>query len=139
MQPRRLGDWTYAPPVVATSLRVDGVERPLPAALTIGARERGFRLDFAALDFTAPERNAYRYRLDGYDRDGLLRQIRCPALLMQADLGSGGMLTNEDAAGVATLVADCAHVRLRGAGHLLHWERTQEVANLVMNFLETVD
>lgn len=77
--------------------------------------------------------------LDGYDRDSLLRQIQCPVLLMQADPAAGGMLTDEDAAAVSALVADCTHVRLRGAGHLLHWERTQELSNVVTSFLETVD
>lgn len=68
VQPRALGAWTYAPPIVATSFRVDGLERAMPRALTLASGDRGFRLDFAALDFTSPERNAYRYRLEGYDR-----------------------------------------------------------------------
>ena len=70
VRPDRIAPWTYAPPVVATALRVDGVERPGAARLghlTLAARERGFRLDFAALDFTAPQKNAYRYRLEGFD------------------------------------------------------------------------
>jgi diguanylate cyclase (GGDEF)-like protein len=70
VRPDRIVPWTYAPPVVATALRVDGVERPGAARLgrlTLAPRERGFRLDFAALDFTAPQRNAYRYRLEGFD------------------------------------------------------------------------
>lgn len=69
VQPRELEEWTYEPPVVATSLHVDGGERPLPRELRVASGERGFRLDFASLDFTAPERNRYRYRLDGYDRN----------------------------------------------------------------------
>lgn len=72
VRPERIEPWTYAPPVVATSLRVDGAERPEAArrdGLVLAPEERGFRLDFAALDFTAPQRNAYRYRLQGFDAD----------------------------------------------------------------------
>ena len=72
VHPDEIAAWTYAPAVVATSLRVDGKERPGAARLQrmiLGAEQRGFRLDFAALDFTAPQRNAYRYRLEGFDGD----------------------------------------------------------------------
>ena len=70
VHPERVRPWTFEPPVVVTSFRVDGKERPGAARLgrlTLAARERGFRLDFAALDFTAPQSNLYRYRLDGFD------------------------------------------------------------------------
>lgn len=68
--PENLRPWTYKPPVVATSLRVDGVERPGAARLdrlTLAPWERSLRLDFSALDYSAPARNHYRYRLDGFD------------------------------------------------------------------------
>jgi diguanylate cyclase (GGDEF)-like protein len=69
VRPERIAEWTYEPPVVITSLRVNGAERPTArlGRLRLEPREKGFRLDFAALDFTAPSRNAYRFRLDGYD------------------------------------------------------------------------
>ena len=70
VQPEEIAPWTYAPPVVATGLRVDGGERPGAARLgrlTLAPEERGFRLDFAALDLTAPQKNVYRYRLEGFD------------------------------------------------------------------------
>lgn len=70
VQPDRIGRWNYAPPVVATALRVDAIQKPGATRLgrlSLAPGERGFRLDFAALDFTAPEKIAYRYRLDGYD------------------------------------------------------------------------
>lgn len=70
VRPDRIARWTYAPPVVATALRVDGIQKPGATRLdrlSLAPRERGFRLDFAALDFTAPEKIIYRYRLDGYD------------------------------------------------------------------------
>jgi diguanylate cyclase (GGDEF)-like protein len=70
VQPERIAPWTYQPPLVVTSLRVDGVERRGEAALrhlVLAPGERGFRVEFAALDFTAPARNAYRYRLQGFD------------------------------------------------------------------------
>ncbi|HTQ81243.1 MAG TPA: two-component regulator propeller domain-containing protein [Thermoanaerobaculia bacterium] len=70
VRPERLAPWTYAPPLVATSLAVDGVERAGAARLsrlTLHPGERGFKLHFAALDLTAPLRNSYRYRLMGFD------------------------------------------------------------------------
>ncbi|HEY2740390.1 MAG TPA: diguanylate cyclase, partial [Thermoanaerobaculia bacterium] len=75
VHPERIRPWADEPPVVVTALNVystDGADRPGAARrtrLSLAARERGFRLDFAALDFTAPQQNAYRYRLVGYDSD----------------------------------------------------------------------
>jgi diguanylate cyclase (GGDEF)-like protein len=70
VRPERIGAWTYAPPVVVTSVHVEGAERPGAARLqqlTLAPRERGFRIDVAALDYTSPQRNAYRYELEGFD------------------------------------------------------------------------
>jgi diguanylate cyclase (GGDEF)-like protein len=58
------------PPVVASALRVEGALRPGPAllpSLALSATERSFTLDFAGLDFAAPLRQRYRYRLEGLD------------------------------------------------------------------------
>lgn len=75
VDPARLAPWTFAPKVVATALRVDGEPRPGAAALLaektgqlkLAPGQRSFSLDVAALDFSAPERNRYRYFLEGYD------------------------------------------------------------------------
>ena len=69
VRPAALHSWSFAPPVVATALHVDGQTRAIPRQLTLAAGERGFRVDFAALDFSAPQRNLYRYRLEGYDEE----------------------------------------------------------------------
>lgn len=57
-------------PLAFTGLRVDGVERPFGPAST-GVRlqpgEGGFAVEFAALDYTAPQLLRYRYRLRGQD------------------------------------------------------------------------
>ena len=70
VRPEQIRPWTFAPPVVATALRIDGAERPGAARLAgliLAPGDRGFQLDFAALDFTAPEKVAYRYQLEGFD------------------------------------------------------------------------
>ena len=70
IQPERIAPWTYAPPVVASAVRVDGVARagaPRKRTIVLSPHERGFTLDFAALDYTAPGRNLYRHRLEGFD------------------------------------------------------------------------
>jgi diguanylate cyclase (GGDEF)-like protein len=71
-EPRALrADETDAP-IVATALRVEGSVRPGAAtlpAIALSKAERSFTLDVAALDFTAPQRQVYRHRLEGLDRD----------------------------------------------------------------------
>ena len=73
--PGRLEVWRYQPPIVISDLRIGGV--PVPAGRFTGSGEQvqikagrnGFAVEFSALDFTAPERNHYAYRLDGFDSD----------------------------------------------------------------------
>jgi pimeloyl-ACP methyl ester carboxylesterase len=76
--------------------------------------------------------------LEGYYIDGVLGGIRCPVLLLQGEASSGAMLTDADVARVRGAVADVAHVRL-AAGHMLHWQKTQEVAALTIAFVESLD
>ncbi|HEY1131345.1 MAG TPA: diguanylate cyclase [Roseateles sp.] len=72
VEPERFRRWAFRPPVVATGLRIDGGSQPagqLREGLTLAARQRAFSVEFAALDYSAPAENLYRYRLQGYDED----------------------------------------------------------------------
>jgi diguanylate cyclase (GGDEF)-like protein len=71
--PDRLRQVAQAPPVVLTAVSVG--HRPLsgPAdqteSIRLGFRDKVLGLEFAALDFTAPERNHFSYRLEGFDSE----------------------------------------------------------------------
>lgn len=72
VEPAQLRPWTHQPAVVVSDLRIDGERRPLARlqpGLVLQPGERAFSIEFAALDFTQPERNRYRYRLEGHDAD----------------------------------------------------------------------
>ncbi len=72
--------------------------------------------------------------LHGYDRAGILGAIRCPSLLLQADPGSGGALTDTDAAEVAAAMPRCRHVRLHGTGHQLHRDHSEAFLSCLNEF-----
>lgn len=76
--------------------------------------------------------------LDGYDTESIFRRLPCPALLLQADIASGGMLTDDDARDVTGWARDLTHVRLNGVGHVIHVARTSELINAVHTFLESL-
>ena len=65
----------FRPPVVLTSFQVRGQDMAPPTALPLltgirlGYRENFITFTFAALDFTAPRKNRYAYRLEGLDED----------------------------------------------------------------------
>jgi len=66
---------SFRPPVVITGLRIGGQNAPVPAPgdpmLRVPASARSLHADFAALDYAAPLRNHFRYRLVGYDDNWL--------------------------------------------------------------------
>jgi diguanylate cyclase (GGDEF)-like protein len=70
IRPELFEHWRFNPPLVFTELRIDGELHPIgPRAheLLLGPGESAFTLEFASLDFTAPEVLRYRYRLLGLD------------------------------------------------------------------------
>lgn len=72
VDPTRFARWEFAPPLAITELKVGGVLVPLAKleeGFTVTPQQRGFGAEFAALDFTAPQRNRYQYRLVGFDID----------------------------------------------------------------------
>ena len=79
--PDRLSDNPYVPPVVLTDLLLfnkpvhPGANSPLHKpiwatdSLTLTHTQSIFTLEFAALSYTAPEKNRYRYRLEGLETE----------------------------------------------------------------------
>ncbi len=62
----------YAPPLIATELRINGQRQSagnLEQGLEITPEQRRFSLEFAALDYSEPRQIRYAFRLDGFDRD----------------------------------------------------------------------
>ena len=73
--PEEIEENTHVPPVVLTSFSVLNEPRTFDRPLTevdsiiLDHRDDFFSFEVAALDFTAPHKNRYRYRLEGF-RDG---------------------------------------------------------------------
>jgi diguanylate cyclase (GGDEF)-like protein len=59
--PDASAEWTYAPPVVVTSTRATSINLP--------AGRRDTAVEFAALDYSAPDALRYAYTLDSYNRE----------------------------------------------------------------------
>ena len=73
--------------------------------------------------------------LRGYDRSRIFAAIRCPSLLLQADPGAGGALTDADASEAAAAMHRCRHVRLGGAGHQLHRDHLEAFLSCLNDFM----
>lgn len=79
VRPELLKPLQYRPPLVATDVQIGGRALPLarlrPAAngvlapLQINPDANSLALEFAALDYAAPDRVRYAYRLQGFDAD----------------------------------------------------------------------
>jgi two-component sensor histidine kinase len=57
------------PPVVITSVKVLDKEQSPGERLVLNPGENMLTVEFAALNFSQPERNLYAYKLEGFDRD----------------------------------------------------------------------
>lgn len=72
VRPAHLEPWTHRPPVVVTELRVGGHSVPLPdgnTPLRVQPEANSLEVSYAALDYSAPERNRYAHRLVGHDTE----------------------------------------------------------------------
>jgi diguanylate cyclase (GGDEF)-like protein len=77
VRPDRLTLWSYHPPIVVTDVRIGGKRLPAGSSnsdavavpLTVTPAANSIAVEFAALDYSAPERNRYAYKLDGFDPD----------------------------------------------------------------------
>ncbi len=73
--PERIRDNAYIPPVVITSFTKLNREAKTDVPVSelkevkLSYRDYVFSFEFAALDFTAPGKNLYAYRMEGLDRD----------------------------------------------------------------------
>ncbi len=72
VRPESFDTSAYAPPLVVSELRVDGLMQaigPVPQGLRIEPHQRSFSLEFAALDYSDPGRIRYSHRLEGFEQD----------------------------------------------------------------------
>jgi diguanylate cyclase (GGDEF)-like protein len=78
VRPDRMTNWRYRPPVVVTDAHTRAASLPAgrfnqvqgsSTPLEISSDDRRLRVEFSALDYSAPERNRYAYRLQGFDAD----------------------------------------------------------------------
>ncbi len=73
--PEKIEDNNYIPPVMITGFYIKneplmaGRAYPLLDDVRLSYEENFFSIEFAALDFSAPEKNKYSYKLSGVDKD----------------------------------------------------------------------
>jgi len=73
--PEKITENTFVPPVVITAIRrfneslVPSESLDVLEQWTVPHRQAYFAIEFAALDYTAPHKNNYAFRLEGLDRE----------------------------------------------------------------------
>jgi pimeloyl-ACP methyl ester carboxylesterase len=75
----------------------------------------------------------------GYEAENVLPAIRCPVLLIQADPGAGSALTNAEVEQAKSMVAQLSHVYLDGVSHALHHTHPQRVAQVINEYLGSLE
>ncbi|MDR3437720.1 diguanylate cyclase [Telmatospirillum sp.] len=80
VHPDRLTTWAYRAPAVVTGVRVNGHAVPVApgggaTALVLAPSERNIEVEFAVLDYSAPDRLRYAYKLEGFDEDWITTDV----------------------------------------------------------------
>jgi len=72
IRPELFHSWSYQPPVVATGIKINGIDQAmgiLQHGLQLHPEQRHFEIEVTALDYLSPQKNRYAYRLLGYQND----------------------------------------------------------------------
>ena len=116
---------------------------PLPGGARLGDRRDAAALRFLARclrdldpDVLTPALDG-RW-LDGYEPVRAAAAVKCPALLLVADVAEGGMLPPADADVLTAALADPVRLDLPGVGHLIHAAQPARFQYLLVNFLESL-
>jgi pimeloyl-ACP methyl ester carboxylesterase len=75
---------------------------------------------------------------DGWDGEGFLRRIACPTLLLQADPGVGGLMSDADVVLALRLLKHPVHVRFGNLGHGLYMQQPEPILRAITNFLDSL-
>lgn len=59
----------YKPPIVATGIKVNGDTSTINNLSSLAFSDSTISIKFSALDYTFPEKNQYKYKLEGFDQD----------------------------------------------------------------------
>ncbi|MBF0354870.1 MAG: response regulator [Alphaproteobacteria bacterium] len=125
IRPGPLPEWNFKPPMVLTEVRVGRKVVAASGGITIEPKNRGFSVEFAALDFSAPEKNRYAYRLLGSDQDWVSIQAR-QRFIRYANLSPGSYrLEVKGSNGVGNMNADpvSLEIQVMPAWHQTWWFR----------------
>lgn len=78
IRPELFEEWTWEPEIVRTFVAKDSVSVPPEntAPLVIEPNTESFFIEFAALDFSDPEKIKYEYKMDGYDSNWIQTNAR---------------------------------------------------------------
>ncbi len=128
--PEKLQPWSYRPDVLMVDVQVGGRAVALvpggAAALDVPAEGNSLAVEFASSDFSAPERNRYAYKLEGFDASWVAADA-ARRLAAYTNLPPGGYTlrlraSNRDGQwGERELTLP---VRVRPAWHQTWWLRT---------------
>ncbi|WP_300617691.1 EAL domain-containing protein [Dokdonella sp.] len=90
-QPQAIVGSRYAAPVAFTRVRIGKNAPHTPqegASVTMTVADRVVQFEFAALDFTAPERNRFAFQLEGFDEHWIEAGTRHEATYTNLDAGT---------------------------------------------------
>ncbi len=78
IHPEKFKTWNYEPAIVVTDFKLNGVTQKglLDDGLALPPEIKSFSVEFAALDYSAPQKNQYAYWLEGYDNDWIKTNSR---------------------------------------------------------------
>ena len=122
-------------------LKVPGLEELVPIGDLPGNDEAHLLWWARCLESVDPD--IFAMTLEGssfeeWDGEKLLRQIRCPTLLLQANPELGGLMSDTDVERALELVSNASHVRFPTLGHALYIQQAEPVLRAVTDFLESL-
>ena len=122
-------------------LKVPGLEELVPIGDLPGNDEAHLLWWARCLESVDPDTFAMtldQSSFQEWDGETVLRQIRCPTLLLQANPELGGLMSDTDVERALELVPNASHVRFPTLGHALYIQQAEPILRAVNDFLESL-